>query len=75
MENDGAAAIIVVAADRARDFGRSRPSCWAWLGRGHRSSAPVHNSPNYGSADFATWRADLWRMARPRPSDVDMVQR
>jgi acetyl-CoA acetyltransferase len=75
MENDCAAAMIVVAAERARDA-RPRP---VWLlgvaqGVDHRSAAPVHNAPNYASSHFATVAPNMWRMAKLGPKDVDVVQ-
>ncbi|RXT45619.1 acetyl-CoA acetyltransferase [Bradyrhizobium betae] len=75
MENDGAAAIVLVAADRAGEF-RSRPAylLGAAVGSGYRARAVPHNAPQYASASFDTVAADLYRMARLGPADVGVVQ-
>ena len=75
MENDGAAALVLVAAERARDF-RQEPVflLGAAVGSGHRTAAIPHNSPRYGSASFDTVAPDLYRMAGLGPSDVGVVQ-
>src|SRR5258708_2442954 len=54
QENDGAAAVIVVPAERAEDS-RHKPSYLLACGQGcdHRSAAPVHNMPNYPSSHFS----------------------
>jgi acetyl-CoA acetyltransferase len=39
MENDCAAAMVVVSADRARDMRQSPPGCWAWR-RARTTAAP-----------------------------------
>lgn len=75
MENDGASAIVMVAADRARDL-RQTPAyvLGAATGAGHRFGAIPHNSPRYGSANFETLARDLFEMARLSPADVGSVQ-
>lgn len=75
MENDGAAAVILVSEERARDF-RQKPAfvLGAAVGSGHRAGAIPHNSPLYASANFETVAADLYRMAGLGPSDVGVVQ-
>lgn len=75
MENDGAAAVIMVAAERVGDF----PNKPAYLlgaasGSGYRTGAAVHNAPEYASASFRTVAADLYRMAGIGPRDVGVVQ-
>lgn len=75
LENDGAAAMVLVAADRAADFPH-RP-CYvlsAVSGSQHRAAAPVHNTPEYASAGFGTVAPRLYRMAELGPADVDVVQ-
>ncbi len=76
MENDGAAALVLVAEERARGVSpeaglRARRS---GLDRGYRTGAIPHNSPLYGSASFDTLAPDLYRMAGLGPSDVGVVQ-
>ncbi len=75
MENDGAAALILVPADRASEF-RNRPVyvLGAAVGSGYRAGAVPHNSPFYASANFGTVAPDLYRMAGLGPSDVGVVQ-
>src|SRR5882724_427263 len=75
MENDGAAAVVLVAEERARDF-RRKPAyvLGAAVGSGCRAGAVPHNSPLYASASFDTVAPDLYRMAGLGPSDVGVVQ-
>jgi acetyl-CoA acetyltransferase len=75
MENDGAAAIILVPAERARDF-TQKPVylLGAASGSGYRAGANPHNAPHYASANFGTVAEDLYRMAGIAPSDVGVVQ-
>lgn len=75
MENDGAAAVVMVAAERAKDF----PNKPAYLlgaasGSGYRTGATAHNAPDYASASFRTVASDLYRMAGIAPRDVGVVQ-
>jgi acetyl-CoA acetyltransferase len=75
MENDGAAALVLVPEERARDF-RNEPVylLGAAVGSGYRTGAIAHNSPHYASASFDTVAPDLYRMAGVGPSDVGVVQ-
>ncbi len=75
MENDGAAAVILVDAERARDF-PNRPVyvLGAAAGASERFGAQAHNSPDYASANFTTVAPDLYRMAGITPADVGVVQ-
>jgi acetyl-CoA acetyltransferase len=75
MENDGAAAIVLVPEERARDF-RRKPAyvLGAAVGSGHRAGAIPHNSPLYAGAGFETVAQDLYRMAGVGPQDVGVVQ-
>lgn len=75
MENDGAAALIVVPAERAKDMPH-KPSylLGAAAGSDHRCGAPSHNHPNYASANFASVAPNLYRMAGVKPSEVDVLQ-
>ena len=75
MENDGAAAVVLVAAERARDFaGKPAYLLGAASGAGFRAGAPAHNAPHYGSANFSGLAADLFGMAGVGPGDVGSVQ-
>ena len=75
QENDGAAAVLVVSAERARDL-RHKPSYLLACGQGsdHRSAAPVHNMPNYPSSNFGTIAQRMYDMAQLGPADIGIVQ-
>lgn len=75
QENDGAAAVIVVSADRAKDFPR-KPAYMmgAVQGCDHRSAAPVHNMPGYPSSHFRALAPHLYNMAKLGPADMQVVQ-
>jgi acetyl-CoA acetyltransferase len=75
MENDGAAAIVLLAAERAKDFAR-KPAylLGAATGSGYRAGAIPHNSPDYASASFTTVAPELYAMAGITPADVGVVQ-
>ena len=75
LENDGAAAVIVVPAERAKDF-PNKP-CYllgAAIGSGYRDAAGVHNQPDYATSTFKTVAPRLFEMARVSTNDVDVVQ-
>src|SRR5947208_872852 len=75
LENDGAAALILVPAERARDL--KQPGVYvlgAAQGSEHRNAAPVHNAPLYGTSSFTTVAPHLYEMAGVAPGDVDVVQ-
>jgi len=75
QENDGAAAIVLVSAERARDL--PHKPCYvlaATSGGPYRAAAPVHNTPDYASSHFTTVARRLYEMARLAPADVDVVQ-
>jgi acetyl-CoA acetyltransferase len=75
MENDGAAALVLVPEERAKEF-RNKPAyvLGAAVGSGYRTGAIPHNSPLYASASFDTVAPDLYRMAGVGPSEVGVVQ-
>jgi acetyl-CoA acetyltransferase len=75
MENDGAASLILVPAERAKDF-PNKPAyiLGAAAGSGYRTGAIPHASPRYASASFDTVAPDLFRMAGLGPADVGVVQ-
>lgn len=75
QENDGAAAIVLVPAERARDL--PHEPCYvlgATSGGPYRAAAPVHNTPDYASSHFATVARRLYQMAELGPADVDVLQ-
>jgi acetyl-CoA acetyltransferase len=75
LENDGAAAMIVVPADRARDC-RPVPAylLGAVSGSHYRAGASVHNTPDYATSTFKTLAPRLYEMAGVVPADVDVLQ-
>ena len=75
QENDGAAAVILTTAERARDL-KQTP---AWLiaaaqGSDYRQAAWAHNAPDYATSNFKTVARRLYAMAGIEPKDVDVVQ-
>ncbi len=77
QENDGAAAVILVSAARAREL-KQKPAyvLGAAMGAGYR----VHNTPDgfatpdLASSHFKTVARNMWEMAKVGPQDVDVVQ-
>jgi acetyl-CoA acetyltransferase len=75
LENDGAAALILVSAERARDL-RRRPAYLLGVAQGseYRNAARGHNAPTYASASFTTVAPRLYAMAGVTPKEIDVVQ-
>jgi acetyl-CoA acetyltransferase len=75
LENDGAAAMVLVAADRARDHA-DQPAYLlsAAAGSHYRAGAAVHNTPDYATSTFKTLAPHLYEMAGVRAADVDVLQ-
>jgi acetyl-CoA acetyltransferase len=75
MENDGAAALVLVSAARARDL-RRPPAYLLGVAQGseYRNAARGHNAPVYASSSFTTVAPHLWEMAGLGPKDVHVVQ-
>jgi acetyl-CoA acetyltransferase len=75
QENDGAAALIIVPAEQAKDF-KHKPSYLLGSAQGseERNGARVHNAPLYATSSFTTVAPQLYGMAHVKPSDVDVVQ-
>ena len=75
LENDGAAAMLLVPADRAKDL--RQPGAYllgAAQGSEKRAGAGSHNNPDYATASFKTVAPRLYEMAGVGPGDVDVVQ-
>src|SRR5437763_8688293 len=77
QENDGAAAIILVSAERARDL-KQKPAhvLGAAIGAGYRvhSTPAGFATPDLGSSHFKTVAKHMYEMAELGPKDVDVVQ-
>ena len=75
QENYGAAAVIIVSAEKAKDM-KQKPAyiLAAAQGSDHRCGAPVMNASNFPSSSFASLAPRLYEMAQVKPSDVDVVQ-
>ncbi len=75
MENDGAAAVILTSAERARDL-KQKPVyvMAAAQGAPYRGWANSENAPDYASSNFKTLAPRLYEMAGIAPKDVDVAQ-
>ncbi len=75
LENDGAAAMVLVAGERAADL--PHKPCYllsAVSGSHYRAGASVHNTPDYATSTFKTLAPRLYEMAQVTPGDVDVLQ-
>ena len=75
MENDGAAALIIMSADRAKDM-KNKPAyvLGAASGSEFRNGAPCHNAPLYATSSFTGIAPRLYEMAGVKAKDVDVLQ-
>jgi acetyl-CoA acetyltransferase len=75
LENDGAAALVVVPAERAADL-TDRPVylLGAQQSGPPRSAAWAHNVPDYATSSFKTSAGRLFAQAGITPADIDVVQ-
>ncbi|MEE8347557.1 MAG: acetyl-CoA acetyltransferase [Dehalococcoidia bacterium] len=75
QENDGAAAVIVTTAERAKDL-KQRPVyiMGAAQGSGFRSQVAAGNRPDFVSSSFTTVAKDLYDRAGVGPKDIDVAQ-
>jgi acetyl-CoA acetyltransferase len=75
LENDGAAALVLVSAERARDLAQP-PAYLLGVAQGseYRNAARGHNAPLYATSSFTTVAPHLYEMAGLGPKDVDVVQ-
>ncbi len=75
QENDGAAAVIVTTAERARDLKHAPAYILAAAqGTDYRQAATVHNAPDYATSNFKTLAPRLYAMAGVGPEEVDVLQ-
>jgi acetyl-CoA acetyltransferase len=75
MENDGAAAVILTSAERARDL-KQTPAylLGASQGSDYRQGASSHNAPDYATSNFRQVAKRLYEQAQIVPADVDVLQ-
>lgn len=75
MENDGAAAMILTTAERARDL-KQKPAyvLSAVQGSDFRQGAAAHNAPDYATSNFKALVDPLYAMAGVGPEQVDVLQ-
>src|ERR1700760_1687812 len=75
QENDGAAALVLVSEERAKDF-RHKPAYVLAVAQGsdHSNAARSFNAPDFASSSFGPVAPHLWDMAKLGPKDVDVLQ-
>jgi acetyl-CoA acetyltransferase len=75
LENDGAAAVILTSAERARDL-KQKPAYLmaAAQGSAYRQAASVENAPDYSTSNFKALAPRLYEMAGITQRDVDVAQ-
>lgn len=75
QENDGAAALIFVSKERAKDY-RQAPAylLGAAVGSGNRAGAGSHNATDYATSNFKTVAPRMYEMAQVEPEEVDVAQ-
>lgn len=75
LENDGAAAVVLTSAERARDLSHKPVYIMgAAQGSSYRQAATAHNAPDYPTSNFKTLAPRLYAMAGITPQDVNVVQ-
>ena len=75
LENDGAAAMLLVPAERAKDFPHKPTYILSALSGSHyRAGASAHNTPDYATSTFKTTVPRLYDMAKVGPKEVDVAQ-
>jgi acetyl-CoA acetyltransferase len=74
-ENDGAAAIVVTTAERARDLAKPPVAIIAAAhGLGFRDGVPAFGEAGFPTAHYKTLAPELWQRAGATPADVDVAQ-
>ena len=75
QESDGAAAIVVTTAERARDLRKAPvPILAAAQGIDHRDGVGAFNERHFPTAHYRRVGELLWQRAGIHPSDVDVAQ-
>jgi acetyl-CoA acetyltransferase len=70
QENDGAAAVILTTAERARDL-KQKPVYVLGAAQGFD---PAYSQPQSGAANFATVGRRIWQATGVQPKDIDVAQ-
>ena len=75
QENDGAAALIFVSADRAKDY-RQPPAYFLGgaVGSPNRAGSGAHNATDYATSNFKPVAPRMYDMAEIKPEEVDVSQ-
>ena len=75
QENDGAAAVIFVSADRAKDY-QQEPVYFLGgaVGSPNRAGSGSHNATDYATSNFKTVAPRMYDMAEVKPEEVDVSQ-
>ena len=75
LETDGAAAVVLTTAERARDLKQKPVYIMATSqGTGFRQGAGAHNKADYPTANFEPVARDLWQRAEITPKDINVAQ-
>jgi acetyl-CoA acetyltransferase len=74
LENDGAAAVIVTSAERARDLTDRPAYVLAAQQNGPFRTGAAHNQPDYATSCFKESAPRLFAQAGVTPADVDVAQ-
>jgi acetyl-CoA acetyltransferase len=75
QENDGAAAVVITTAERARDL-RQKPAyiIGAAQGSGYRENLTAPNKPAYTGSNFSTVAERLYEQCGHRPAEAQVAQ-
>ena len=74
-ENDGAGAVVLVSADRAKDLKKKPVYLLAAAQGGQQGWGDVwENHPDYGSAGYKSLARRLWQRSGLGPKDIDVLQ-
>ena len=75
LENDGAAAMLLVSSERAKDFPHKPTYILSALSGSHyRAGASVHKTPDYATSTFKSTAPRLYDMAKVTANEVDVAQ-
>ncbi len=74
-ENDGAAAVVVTTAERAKDLPK-KPAYIRAAAQGidYRGGTDAFNEPDFPTAHYRQVAKELWPRAGVKPADIDVAQ-